>query len=45
LAFAVNTLPLTLDPFGMAVLPSTVTGCATVAMNACPVWLVFELSA
>src|SRR4029077_2969247 len=42
-ALAETTFPATLDPLGMAFLPWTVTGCATVARNVWPAWLVFEL--
>jgi len=42
---AVITVPVTLEPFGIAVFPCNVTGRAKVAENVWPDSLVFELKA
>src|SRR5262250_2107810 len=39
------TVPMALDPFGIAVFPRTVTGCARVAAKGWPALLVLELKA
>src|SRR5437763_10625688 len=44
MAFAATTVPWAEAPRSTRVLPSTVTGSATVAEKPCPAWLDFELS-
>jgi len=41
---ACTTVPVTVEPEGIAVLPSTSTDVATVPEKACPDWLAFEPS-
>src|SRR5256885_2292112 len=41
---AATTVPCAVEPEGITTLPFTCTGCATVAENPCPSWLLFELS-
>src|ERR1035438_9980957 len=44
-SLAATTVPLAVDPAGIAGVPFTLTDFAVVAVKLCPVWLVLELSA